>query len=185
MTRAQLIASYILAKDSNQPSLMPAVFARDALLDMEVNARSISFPPRVTGVDNITDVLVREFCATYENIHTFCLSPPPVTDSSLFSCPWLVGMSGKADGKVRVGCGRYDWSFRGAGESGLVDRLKVTIDTMQELPKDRLKVLMDWLQGLPYPWCPLEAAVVTMPRVPGLEPLARGLKLRGQTTFPA
>jgi len=83
MTRAQLIASYILAKDSNQPSLMPAVFARDALLDMEVNARSISFPPRVTGVDNITDVLVREFCATYENIHTFCLSPPPVTDSSL------------------------------------------------------------------------------------------------------
>jgi len=162
---------------------MPGVFARDALLDMVVNARSISFPPRVTGVDNITDVLIRQFCDTYENIHTFCLTQPPVTDSSLFSCPWLVGMSGKADGKVRVGCGRYDWSFRGAGASGLVDRLKVTIDCMQELPGDRLRAVMDWLQGLPYPWCPLEVAVVTMPRIPGLEPLPRELK-RGSTVLP-
>jgi len=186
VTRSQLIASYILAKDSNRPSMMPAIFARDAMLDMVVNTRSIAFPPRVTGVDAITDVLVRQFCETYDNIHTFCLCQPPATDSSLFSCPWLVGMSGKADGKARVGCGRYDWSFRGAGPSGLVDRLKITIDSMQELPPSALPAIMSWLQGLPYPWCPLEAAVVTMPRVAGLEPLARGLKLaRGQTTFPA
>lgn len=174
MTSAQLIATYIHAKDANRPELTPSVFARDALLDMVVNTRSISFPPRVTGVDGITDVLIRQFGDTYEDVHTFCLCAPPSTDASAFSCAWLVGMAETASGTLRVGCGRYDWFFRGVGPARLVDRLRITIDCMQEVSQGG--PVMDWLRGLPYPWCPMEMAVVTMPRIAGLEPVTRGLK---------
>lgn len=50
-----------------------------------------------------------------------------------FSCDWLVGMPDKETGNARVGCGRYDRTFR-PGEPLLADRLVITIDAMQVLP---------------------------------------------------
>jgi len=93
VTAGELVATYIQAKDSNRPDLMPAVFAANAWLEMVVHAGSISFPPLATGLDAITDVLVRRFSETFENVHTFCISSEPAGDAATFSCGWLVGMS--------------------------------------------------------------------------------------------
>ena len=162
MIISEQIATYIRAKDSNRAHLMSTVFAPGAKLEMAVQAGTISFPPEASGLDAITDVLVRRFGQTFENVYTFCLCSPPVRDESTFSCPCLVGMSAKADGLVRVACGRYDWVFR-SGEACLVERLKITIEPMQELPPGDLPIVMTWLSRLPYPWCPVEAAIEAAP----------------------
>ena len=167
----ELVATYIRAKDSNRPHLMKAAFAEDASLEMVVKAGTISFPPLSTGVDAITEVLVRRFGQTFENVYTVCLSSPPTSDQSDFSCAWLVGMSEKEGGVVRVGAGRYDWSFRG----GLVDRLKITIELMQVLPPSALRPVMNWLSKLPYPWCSIETVAGTLPHLNGLEAVANHL----------
>ncbi len=75
-------------------------------------------------------------------------------------------MSAKADGKVRVGCGRYDWFFS-AAQNGLVEKLVITIDVMESLPEATLAPAMNWLAKLPYPWCTPEEAVKDIPRMEG------------------
>ena len=83
-------------------------FAKAATLEMIVKTEAIAFPPSVKGLDSITDILVRRFAREFENVYSFCLAPPAARDERQFSCDWLVGMSAKEDGSVRVGCGRYD-----------------------------------------------------------------------------
>ena len=68
------------------------------------------------GLNAIEDILVRRFCVDNENIFTFCLSEPSEADRSRFQCHWLVGMSTKATGQLRIGCGSYDWHFDGHGK---------------------------------------------------------------------
>jgi hypothetical protein len=159
MSIADLVATYIHAKDSNRPHLMKAAFAQNATLEMIVNAGAISFPPRSAGLDAITDVLVSRFGQTFENVYTFCLCAPPEGSASTFSCAWLVGMSEKAGGAVRLGSGRYDWTF----SSGRVQHLKIAIDQMDVLPPSDLERVMGWLGSLPYPWCPADVAERSMP----------------------
>jgi len=65
MTVSELIATYVRAKDSNRAHLMSAAFAPNATLEMVVNAATISFPPHASGLDAITDVLVRRFGGTF------------------------------------------------------------------------------------------------------------------------
>ncbi len=166
-----LVAGYLRAKDENRPHLMPGVFATDATLEMVVRTGTISFPPLSHGIDAITEVLVRGFGRTYENVYTFCLQRPGAA-ASRFGCDWLVGMSEKATGLPRVGCGRYDWTF-GGGPSVRVERLMITIETMQVLPAEALDPVMAWVAALPYPWCPPRVAVAAAPVVDGLEPVLR------------
>lgn len=163
MNASQAIANYIFAKDHNRPHLMRRAFCEAADLQMVVKSGAISFPPAVSGRDGITDVLVRRFGQTYENVHTFCLCTPPVSGVKSFACDWLVGMSSKADGSVRVGCGRYDWAFAEEG-LGLATRLKITIEQMLVLHPAALGEVMDWLSSLPHPWCSSTLARSGMPR---------------------
>jgi len=79
-------------------------------------------------------------------------------------------MSAKDGGAVRVGCGRYNWSF-GTQASSLAERLEITIDVMQVLSADNLSAVTGWLFALPYPWCPIQAAFETAPKLDQLEPL--------------
>ena len=116
---------YIRAKDENRPYLMERAFAENATLEMVVNSGTISFPPISIGLQSISDVLVRRFAQTYENVHTFCLASPPRNHEVKFSCDWLVGMSEKESRRVRVGCGRYDWLFQSQGQR-LVEQLTIT-----------------------------------------------------------
>ena len=166
----RFIALYIEAKDRDRPELMSRIFAPDARLEMVVNTAAISFPPQAQGVEAITDVLVRRFSASYENVHTFCVAEAASDDALACGCRWLVGMCEKDGGAVRVGCGRYDWRFE-PGAAGRVARLTITIEQMQRLPADQCGPVMDWLDALPYPWCTAPALAAGAPAIDGLRPV--------------
>ena len=167
---AEAIATYIRAKDENRPYLMEHAFDRDAALTMMVKSDAITFPPITNGRDAITQVLVREFGRTYENVRTICLCSTPRSSDTNFACPWLVGMSAKDGGAVHVGCGRYRWSFRTQAPR-LATRLEITIDVMQLLTANNLSAVTGWLFALPYPWCPIQTAFETAPQLEQLNPL--------------
>jgi hypothetical protein len=177
-TPADIIATYIRAKDSNRPHLLRAAFAETAELEMIVKSDAISFPPRSVGRAAIEDVLVRQFGQTFENVYTFCLATPPA-GAGAFHCGWLVGMSEKVGGAVRVGFGTYDWQFQ-AADPCLARRLLITVEKMEVMPPERLLPVMEWMSSLPYPWCRTDVAITT---APVLEPLSRILALlRGPST---
>jgi hypothetical protein len=164
---SESISSYIRAKDQNRPYWMRRAFTRDATLKMNVKTGAVSFPPFSSGIDSITEVLVRRFAQSYENVLTFCIGGPPKDDAGSFSCPWMVGMSERETGAVRVGCGRYDWQFQ-ADEPFLARELTITIEFMQILPPTTLEAVMDWLSALPYPWCPGQTAAKDAPKLEAL-----------------
>ncbi|MBV1789053.1 hypothetical protein KQ940_13425 [Marinobacterium sp. D7] len=165
-TPADAITAYLHAKDGNRPHLMQRAFSADAKLEMQVNTGSISFPPLSEGRGAISEVLVRRFGQTYENVYTFCLAEPPAADAAEFACDWLVVMTEKESRAVRVGCGRYDWCF--SAESGLVEQLRITIDVMQTLSPEFSDSLTSWASALPYPWCSAEMAKAAAPELDGL-----------------
>jgi hypothetical protein len=175
MNAGDCIAHYINGKDHNRPHLLRSAFAEDAKLVMLVKTGAISFPPVVNGLEGIADVLVRRFGQTYENVYTFCLTQLPSPDAPAFSCDWLVGMSGKAEGEVRVGCGRYDWVFSN-GPAPLVTQLTITIEEMVVLPPNERPLVMGWLSGLPPTWCGLQAAFLDVPRNKALDPIVNYCK---------
>ncbi|MBR0754190.1 hypothetical protein JQ604_18550 [Bradyrhizobium jicamae] len=164
-TPFDVVKVYILAKDGNRPFLMKQAFAENAELEMIVKTDAISFPSSAKGVVALEDILVRRFGIDYENVFTFCLTEPPAVPCEYFPCHWLVGMSAKANGQIRVGCGRYDWYF---GASGHVEKLVIAIEVMKVLAADELSACMAWLSALPYPWCSAGEAMKRMPALQGL-----------------
>ena len=170
-TPESLLRNYFHAKDENRPHFIQKVFSETAILEVKLKTDDIAFPAVSTGVAAIADALVSKFGQSYENIYSFYLQRPPAGVSN-FACDWLVGMSEKATGKARVGCGRYDWSFQNAAPH-LVDRLVITIETMLVLPPDRLPAVLDWLLALPYPWCSAKTACASAPGIDSIEPVLR------------
>jgi hypothetical protein len=164
---ADAIDAYLGAKDGNRPHLMAYAFAPDATLSMLVKADGMAFPPLSQGRAAIADVLVRRFGQVYDNVYTICLAPPPLRPVAAFSCDWLVAMTEKASGTVRVGCGRYDWQF--APASGLAERLCISIEAMQTLAPEALDGVMRWIAALSYPWCGAGEAVAGAAGVDGIE----------------
>jgi hypothetical protein len=173
-TPAESIVNYIKAKDGNRPHLLDAAFAKDAVLKMLVRTEAISFPAQSIGREAIAETLVRRFNQTYENIYTLCIGAPPAADLEEFSCDWLVAMSDKQSGNVRVGCGRYDWSFVPADRR--VSALTITIEAMEMLSGETLASVMQWVSARPYPWCPRSIATETPPDLPGLLPVLQRLR---------
>jgi hypothetical protein len=166
LTPAESICTYIKAKDGNRPHLLDAAFTEDAVLQMLVRTESISFPASSVGRVAIAETLVRRFNQTYENVYTLCISAPPADVLEAFSCAWLVAMSEKQGGAVRIGCGRYDWSFLRTEHR--VRALTITIDAMEVLPVETLAPVMKWMSALPYPWCTREAIMEASPNLSGL-----------------
>ena len=148
---ADAVHAYIRAKDGNRPHLLEDAFVADAELRMVVQTAAIAFPPVTSGRSAIADTLVRRFNQTYENIYTLCIGEPPSKTADSFTCGWLVAMSEKQDGAVRLGCGRYDWSFSAPGHE--VRALTITIAAMETMPAETLAPVMGWISALPYPWC--------------------------------
>ena len=160
-----LIRTYVRAKDENRPHLMPHAFAADATLQMTVKSEAISFPARSEGLAAIADVLVRRFGQTYDNVYTFCLTNSrPARDTTRYECDWLVGMSNKVDGNVRVGCGSYVWTFTLQERGWRVQTLDIVID--------------DWLGQLASPWNAALQALAQMPALVKLEPVRAYLHRR-------
>ena len=172
-----VLRTYFRAKDENRPHLMHKVFCEEATLEMHVHTGSIAFPAISCGVAAITDVLVRQFDRTYENVYSFYLQRPPEAATD-FSCGWLVGMSEKDSGNVRVGCGRYDWQFE-RDLSGLAERLTITIEAMEVLPPSQLVPVLGWLERLAYPWSSASAAIASAPAIEALAPVLQHIGTHG------
>ena len=176
-TPRAVLRGYFHAKDENRPALLDEVFTADAELRVVNNAIDMGFPAETQGREGIADVLVRSFAQTYENVYSFYLASPPEC-ALRFSCPWLVGMTEKESRCVRVGCGRYDWSFE--EEAPFLARgLVLTIEAMQVLPPDAFAPLFGWLRTLQYPWSSCVEAAERVPSVAGLEPVLRFLRAPG------
>ncbi|GAA5235440.1 hypothetical protein FOZ76_04970 [Verticiella sediminum] len=157
LTPAQAISAYIHAKDGNRPHLLRTAFIEDVSLQMVVQTDAIDFPPTVEGVGAVADVLVSRFNLSYENIYTLCLCAAPDVDRArAFSSDWLVAMTEKGSGVVRLGHGRYDWSFEPA--TGQVRSLRITIARMERFSPEHQDAVLGWVGALPYPWCETHAA---------------------------
>ena len=168
MSPQYVLRTYFHAKDENRPHLLAGVFSRDAQLEIHNRSSAISFPAVTQGLEAIADVLVRRFNQSYENIYSFYMDHPP-SDADAFACDWLVGMSEKESRKIRVGCGRYEWTFR-RDPTFLASRLVITIESMVVLDASAAAEVMDWLLDLSYPWA--SAAVVdTAPSIDEMAPL--------------
>ena len=176
LTAADAVHTYILAKDGNRPFLMQQAFADNAELQIILNTDAIAFPAETKGRQAIEDLLVRRLNVDYENVFTFCLAEPPESRRRHFACHLLVGMSAKADGRLRVGCGRYDWHFDADGK---VQKLVILAEVMKVLAAGELTTIMDWLSALPYPWCSVDRILAHMPGSPGLGELKAYLEQAG------
>ena len=168
----EAISTYILAKDRNHPQLMKDAFVKDCELEMVVKTDAISFPSAVSGLEEITRVLVTNFGDQYQNVRTFCLSRPGSDYLPHFRCDWLVGMSARQGGAVRVGFGHYDWHF-GSGDDRRVKKLAIDIEAMCVLPVQTSEPIRQWLAALPYPWCSNIQARESIPAIDALRPIAR------------
>ena len=174
-SQRDVISQYIYAKDHNRPHLMASAFTSEVRLEMQVNTQNITFPAESIGLDAVTETLVRNFGRLYENVYTFCISDSFVSQSDNASCHWLVGMTEKENGCVRVGCGKYDWRFV-REPSLLADRLSITIDEMLVLDACFSTEILDWVSALPYPWCDAETIVETMPELEQLSVLRQQVR---------
>ena len=169
---AQAIELYILAQDQNRPHLLTQAFAEDATVEIAIATPDISFPPRLSGRDAIAETLIRHFGCTYENVYTFCLAAPPEADRTDFVCRWLVGMSEKESGALRIGSGRYSWFLA----KHRVTALTIEIESMERLVAPSLDPVMAWLSSLPSPWCPPDIALRTAPPIAELAAALETLK---------
>jgi hypothetical protein len=146
---------------------MKQAFAEDCELEMAVKTDAISFPNSAKGLEQITQVLVTNFGDQYENVRTFCLSRPRLEYPSHFRCDWLVGMSARPGGEVRVGCGYYGWHFASDAD-GRVKKLAIDIEVMCVLPAGESEPILQWLAALPYPWCSNVQALENIPAIDAL-----------------
>ena len=175
ISTASVMRNYLHAKDENRPVYMAQAFAADAVLKMTLRTPAIAFPPEAHGLDAITETLVRTFSHTYENVFTFYLAHPgSETVLTSYACDWLVGMTDKTTGDVRIGCGRYDWEFQ--TQPHLASGLTITIETMLTLPTDTAPAIFGWLTTLPYPWADPQCVTQTAPPIEALAPVMHWIR---------
>jgi hypothetical protein len=144
-----VIGLYIQSKDNNKPHLMKSVFEGVANLSMEVKTDEIVFPSETTGIEDITNILVRNFNQKYGDIYTFCITDSVTSDGKQTLCKWVVVMSDKEDGNIRVGYGDYKWTFN----IDLVSNLTILIEKMIVIDKNHSTEIFSWLKKQAYPWC--------------------------------
>jgi hypothetical protein len=173
-TPETVLRNYFRAKDEDRPDLMSDVFCEDAELTMRVKAANMSFPEFSRGLAAITDVLIRQFRQTYGNVRSFYLDRPGPAAAE-FSCAWLVGMSERSSGNVRVGCGRYEWKFQ-SSPPWLARDLLITIEVMQILPRSHHEGIRGWFEQLSYPWTSAADVVAAAPAIEALNPVLRYLR---------
>lgn len=170
----EVLEAYFAAKDGNHPRLAERAFDASATLEIVNRSEAIAFPATTRGAAAIADVLVREFGRAYDNVQSFYLARP-ARDATSFSCDWLVGMTAKDGGAVRVGSGRYDWTLR-SSPAWCATYLRITIEAMQVLPASATAPVYDWLERLAYPWSTGRDVVDTAPQVDGLAPVLAYLR---------
>lgn len=164
----QLIDLYIRAKDRHQPYLMTRVFAEDATLKMVVDTEIVAFPSTTMGLDNITDILVKQFHTRFENVHTVCVTESSIVSDDVLRCTWLVGMTDVESGSLRIGYGVYDWTFghRAVTDKPCVQHLEIHIKTMIDVSAELTQSVLPWFSSLPHTWVSLSEIALNAPDVP-------------------
>lgn len=165
----ELIRRYIQAKDTNRPLYMAQAFAEDARLVMKVDTDAISFPPLTEGRDAISQVLVRNFGQNYDNVFTWCVEESARDHAGELVCQWLVCMTEKSSGDIRVGCGLYYWQFAGKDDARRVEQLTIQIDEMNVLPSSHRAEIESWIASPDWPWASRAALLARMPAAAQLE----------------
>lgn len=177
-----VLRNYFRAKDENRPHLLDRVFARDAVLTAESASSAIAFPQRTVGREAITEVLVRAFGRTYENVYSYYLARPGAAQS--FACEWIVGMTDKESHNVRFGCGRYLWEFQDTPPL-LARSLAIQISAMCVLPASRAQNVFVRLERLSYPWTSRSEVLATLRGDPELEAVISSLGPLAPAPLPA
>ena len=172
-TPEAVLRGYFHAKDENRPHLLEEVFASNAELIVHNKSSNIAFPAFTQGRSAIADVLVRNFTLSNENVYSFYLGRPQLAIRE-FTCPWLVGMSERSSGHIRVGGGTYEWSFEQHAPH-IAIRLVVTIEAMQVLPIAESAGVFEWLRSLNYPWSSPKTALQGIPANELLSPIIQFL----------
>ncbi|WP_299979975.1 hypothetical protein [uncultured Pseudoteredinibacter sp.] len=172
------ISRYIQGKDHNKPHLLKQAFAQHATLSMQVKTENISFPSNTRGLAAISQLLVSDFNKQYENIYTYCITDTFREADLNLSCSWLVVMTEKATGKVRLGFGDYHWSFTHSGPHLLADRLEIIIDAMNVLDEEAKEPFLVWAEALPYPYLSLRELLSNSPAHVALEALEAKLLVK-------
>ena len=170
-TPEAVLRGYFHAKDENRPHLLEDVFTPGAELIIHNQSANIAFPAFTQGRSAVAEVLVRSFAISNENVYSFYLARP-LLGVREFTCPWLVGMSERSSGHVRVGCGTYEWTFEPHAPH-MASRLVVAIEAMQVLPLTESVGVFAWLGALNYPWSSPEAALEGIPANDLLSPIAQ------------
>ena len=169
-----VLDAYFRGKDGHRPDLAAPAFAPDARLEVVNRSTAVAFPAVTLGRDAIVDVLVVQFGRLYANVRSLYLARPAPAATS-FACDWLVGMTVRADGTTRVGCGRYDWTLR-PSPAWCASALTITIDAMLPLPPAAATPILAWLGALPYPWASAADALADAPAIDGLAPVLERLR---------
>ena len=159
-----IINRYIKAKDENKPHLMAGVFTQSATLKMNVDTNAVSFPSGAVGLTDITKALITDFNHSYENIYTICLEDTLEQKENVLTCRWLVGMSEKETGTVRVGCGEYKWCFT-ERKACLAEHLTIKIEEMTVLQSGLMMKIMTWLEKQPTSWAYSYSVLESMPDI--------------------
>ncbi|MCV6621735.1 MAG: hypothetical protein OIF51_08285 [Cellvibrionaceae bacterium] len=172
------ISRYIQGKDHNKPHLLKQAFALHSKLSMQVKTENISFPSNTQGLAAISKLLVSDFNKQYENIYTYCITDTFGEAELSLSCCWLVVMTEKVSGKVRVGFGDYHWEFSHSGSHLLADRLEIIIDAMNVLDEEAKEPFLVWAEALPYPYLSLSELLSNSPAHEAVEALEAKLSAK-------
>jgi len=165
-----LLHKYLQAKDESRPYLFRQVFPENGRFQtrfsIDTDFDQGGMREGIAEITNTFGMLGRFF----ENIFTTCpIESASYTEEGQLQSTWIVGMSSRDNGDIRIAAGAYLWTFD--EESGKVAELDVLMEHMLEFPGKHLAAIMDWLSALPQPWCETKALLDGMPEIEGLEPV--------------
>lgn len=166
----ELIHTYLRAKDESRPILFRQVFLKEGRfqtrfsIDTDFNQGGMRH-----GLDTITQTF-QQLGAGFENIFTTCpIESAFYNDVGQLESSWVVGMTGRNEGQVRLAAGSYLWTFD--SDSGLVKELDVLMEHMLVLPAHHAESILSWLSPLPQPWCRSVELLERMPHLSELQPV--------------
>ena len=173
------IHRYVRAKDQNRPHLLQQVFCTDAILDMKVESENITFPAQTCGLAAISQLLVSDFSQSYENIYTYCIEESISITANRLSCQWLVIMSDRETGQLKVGTGDYLWTFselaEGLNKTHKVQSLVIAIAHMLLLDPSQNPQILQLTETLAYSWCSRADVLALMEDIDDLKSICEAI----------
>jgi len=163
----KLLEDYFKGKDKNIPSIIENLFTKDAIVTFDIDSDAISFPSKIQGAKNISNIMFDDFHEKFEDVMSYYLINDNliVTDNKIFGLQWLVTMKEKETGLFRVGTGFYDWTFSEKDRLPLdwgVEALHIHIEFMSVFHDSNKCWLSELQQTLSFPWVTYAQAIASL-----------------------